>query len=72
MAEIKVNDEFVDKYIQKITLAGNRYLEVCKSIIKEVYESGFKDGEKFVYQSRYNNKVNQEPKNIEYEIQEDI
>ncbi|MCQ2210228.1 MAG: hypothetical protein MJZ34_08050 [Paludibacteraceae bacterium] len=50
---IELKEEFYSKYVEK--LLGNFHSNDIKEIIKEIYETAFKDGEKFVYQMRYGN-----------------
>lgn len=54
---LELNKEFYEKYVEQ--LLGNFHSNDIKAIIKEIYEAGFNDGQKFVYEMRYGN--TQEP-----------
>lgn len=57
MSVVKLNKEYIDKYINKLLALlstkpddiGDRY----EDLIRQIYNEGFTDGEKFVYESRY-------------------
>lgn len=59
MSVVKLNKEYIDKYINKLLVLlstkpddiGDRY----EDLIRQIYNEGFTDGEKFVYESRYTN-----------------
>lgn len=53
MANVELYKEFYEKYVDR--LLGNFHSNEIKEIIKEIYEAGFNDGQKFVYEMRYGN-----------------
>ena len=53
MATVELYQEFYEKYADR--LLGNLHSNDIRAIIKEIYEAGFEDGQKFVYATRYGN-----------------
>lgn len=53
MATVELYQEFYEKYADR--LLGNFHSNDIRAIIKEIYEAGFNDGQKFVYAMRYGN-----------------
>lgn len=53
MATVELYKEFYEKYADR--LLGNFHSNDIRAIIKEIYEVGFNDGQKFVYETRYGN-----------------
>lgn len=64
MSVVKLNKEYIDKYINKILALiltnPNDVDDRFKDLIRQIYNEGFTDGEKFVYESRYTN-INELP-----------
>lgn len=55
MSTVELHKEFYEKYADR--LLGNFHSNEIKEIIKEIYQAGFDDGQKLVYEIRYGNKV---------------